>query len=253
MLLKDRTAVIYGGGGSVGGAVARAYAKEGAHVFLAGRTPEPLERVASDIDSDGGRVETAVVDALDEQAVDAHADDVVARTGSIDISFNLISHNVVQGTPLAEMALADFEQPVVTALRTNFLTTRAAARQMIRQRSGVLLFFGGYGDPLLGSSLGGLQVGLQALDTLRRQLAGELGGYGIRALTLQTAGILEAIPPGVDAAWRKTVVEETEARTMLKRAASLADVANVAVFAASDHARSLTGTALNITCGAQAD
>ncbi|MFJ4921139.1 SDR family NAD(P)-dependent oxidoreductase [Streptomyces sp. NPDC088725] len=253
MLLTNKTAVIYGGGGAIGGAVARAFAAEGAHVFLAGRTPAKLEKVASDIESAGGRAETAVVDALDERAVDAHADDVASRTGSIDVSFNLITHGDVQGTALAEMALADFEQPVVNALRTNFLTTRAAARHMIARRSGVLLFFGGYGDPMPGYHLGGLQVAFQALDTLRRQLAGELGPYGIRALTLQTAGVPDTIPDGVDAEWRDRIVKATEGRTMLKRAASLEDVGRVAVFAASEHARSMTGTALNITAGAQAD
>lgn len=111
MLLGNKTAVIYGGSGAIGGAVARTFAREGARVFLAARTPGPLETVASGIRAEGGAVETAVLDALDERAVDAHADDVAERAGGIDISFNLISHNDVQGTPLAEMALADFERP----------------------------------------------------------------------------------------------------------------------------------------------
>ncbi len=137
MLLEEKTAVIYGGGGSIGGAVARAFAREGAGVFLAGRTLERLEAVANEIRSAGGVAETAQVDALDERAVDEHADVVVARAGRIDVSFNLISHGDVQGTPLVEMALEDFERPVVTALRAMFLTSRAAARHMIRQGSGV--------------------------------------------------------------------------------------------------------------------
>ena len=136
MLLEGKTAVIYGGGGAIGGAVARAFAREGAGVFLAGRTLARLEAVADEIRTAGGVAETAQVDALDERAVDEHADAVVARAGRIDISFNLISHGDVQGTPLVEMALEDFERPVVTALRTMFLTSRAAARHMIRQGSG---------------------------------------------------------------------------------------------------------------------
>ncbi|MFJ9029021.1 SDR family NAD(P)-dependent oxidoreductase [Streptomyces sp. NPDC102274] len=251
MLLKNKTAVIYGGSGAIGGAVARIFAREGAQVFLAARTPGPLEAVASDIRAEGGTVETAVLDALDERAVDAHADDVAERAGSIDISFNLISHNDVQGTPLAEMALADFERPVVTALRTNFLTARAAARHMKPRRSGVILVFGGYGDPAPEFSLGGLQVAFQALESLRRQLACELGPFGIRALTLQTAGIAETLPADFDG--RDAIVHDIERRTMLKRAATLEDVGNVAAFAASDRARSMTATALNITCGTQVD
>jgi NAD(P)-dependent dehydrogenase (short-subunit alcohol dehydrogenase family) len=247
MLLEDKTAVIYGGGGAIGGAVARAFAREGATVFLAGRTRERLEEVAKDIRSAGRVAETAQVDALDEGAVDEHADAVAAKAGGIDISFNLISHGDVQGTPLVEMDLADFERPVHTALRTTFLTSRAAARHMIRQGSGVILMFGGYGDPV--PNLGGLQVAFQALEAFRRNLACELGPHGIRVVTLQTGGIPDSIPEDVE--WRQEITEAIERKTMLKRAATLEDVGNVAAFAASDLARTMTATALNITGGAQ--
>jgi len=251
MLLEGKTAVIYGGGGSIGGAVARAFAREGAGVFLAGRTLERLEAVANEIRKAGGMAETAQVDALDERAVDEHADAVVARAGRIDVSFNLISHGDVQGIPLVEMALEDFERPVVTALRTMFLTSRAAARHMIRQGSGVILVFGGYGDPMPGYNLGGLQVAFQAMEALRRSLACELGPHGIRVVTLQTAGIVDSLPEDFEG--RQAILEATERRTMLKRAATLEDVGNVAAFAASDLARTMTATALNITCGTQVD
>lgn len=251
MLLEGKTAVIYGGGGSIGGAVGRAFAREGARVFLAGRTPARLEEVAKEIRSAGGLAETAQVDALDERAIDEHADAVAARAGGIDISFNLISHGDVQGTPLAEMALEDFERPVITALRTMFLTSRAGARHMIRQGSGVIMAFGGYGDPMPGYNLGGLQVAFQAMEALRRNLASELGPHGIRVVTLQTSGVPESIPEGFDG--REAITEAIEQRTMLNRAATLADVGNVAAFAASDWARTITATKLNITAGAQVD
>lgn len=251
MLLENKNAVIYGGGGSIGGAVARAFAREGAKVFLAGRTLATLDEVAEEIRSAGGVTETAQVDALDETAVDEHADAVVASAGSIDISFNLISQGDVQEAPLAEMSLEDFERPVRTTVRTMFLTSRAAARHMIRQGSGVILAFGGYGDPLPGYHLGGLQVSFGAIEALRRNLACELGPHGIRVVTLQTGGVPETIPESFN--WREAITEETEGRTILKRAATLDDVGNVAAFAASDHARTMTATALNITCGAIVD
>jgi NAD(P)-dependent dehydrogenase (short-subunit alcohol dehydrogenase family) len=194
VLLEDKNAVIYGAGGSIGGAAARAFAREGAKVHLAGRTLESLEEVAGQIRSAGGVAETAQVDAIDEQAVDQHADGVVASAGGIDISFNLISVGDVQGTPLAEMSLEDFEQPLMTAVRTQFLTSRAAARHMISQGSGVILFFGGYGNPAPDYYIGGFQVALNAIESLRRQLASELGAHGIRAVTLQTGGVPETIP-----------------------------------------------------------
>jgi len=251
MLLENKNAVVYGAGGAIGGAVARAYAREGARVFLAGRTLVTLEEVAEDIRSAGGEAETAQVDALDETAVDEHADAVAARAGGIDISFNLISLRDVQGTPLAEMPLEDFEQPIMTAVRTQFLTSRAAARHMITQGSGVILFFGGYGDPLPDYYLGGFQLALSTIESLRRQLASELGPHGIRVVTLQTGGVPESIPESFDG--KEAIIESLVEPTMLKRAATLDDVGKVAAFAASDHARTMTATALNISCGSIVD
>jgi 3-oxoacyl-[acyl-carrier protein] reductase len=243
--LEGRNAVIYGGSGTVGSAVAEAFAREGARVHLTGRNADTLEAVAARID---GATETAVVDALDQQAVDAHADAVAKRFGSLDISFNLISHGDVQGTPLAEMSLEDFEQPVITAVRTMFITTRAAARHMIRQRSGVILVFGGYGDPPRGYNLGGLQVAFQAQEALRRNLAAELGPYGVRTLTIQTSGIVDSLPEGME-----RIAEGIAETTLLGRGGTLADVANAAVFAASDRAASMTATKLNISGGTFVD
>ena len=251
MLLENKNAVIYGAGGSIGGAVARTFAREGAKIFLTGCTLESLEEVAQEIRSTGGGAEAAQVDALDEQAVDQHADAVAASAGGIDISFNLISVRDVQGTPLAEMPLEDFEGPIMTAVRTQFLTSRAAARHMISQGSGVILFFGGYGDPVPDYYLGGFQVALNAMESLRRQLASELGAHGIRAVTLQTGGVPEAIPESFDG--REDITEMIVGQTMLKRAATLDDVGNAAAFAASDLARTMTATALNISCGAIVD
>ena len=73
MLLENKNAVIYGAGGAIGGAVARAFASEGAKVHLAGRTLESLEDVAEEFCSTGGVAETAQVDAIDETAVNQHA------------------------------------------------------------------------------------------------------------------------------------------------------------------------------------
>ena len=254
MLLENNNAVIYGAGGSIGGAVARAFAREGAGVFLAGRTEAKLKSVADDIRAAGGRAEAAVVDALDEEAVDRHADAVVAEAGSLDISFNLISHPYTHGIPLAEMAVDDFIAPVETAARTTFITARAAARQMIPRRSGVILAFGGPGDrsaPLRDFYLGGTQVAFDAIETIRRQLSVELGPHGIRVVTLESGGVPESLPEGFEG--REAIVELIEGQTLLGRGATLEDVGNAAVFAASDWARSMTAATINVSCGALID
>jgi 3-oxoacyl-[acyl-carrier protein] reductase len=251
VLLEGKNAVIYGGAGSIGRAVARRFAAEGAIVHLAGRTLEPVEKVAKELRAADGAAEAAEVDALDEQSVEDHAAAVLAGAGSIDVSLNVISLGEVFGSPLAEARLEDFERPITRAVRSAFLTATAAARQMIRQGSGVILTFGGYGKPISDFYLGGFQVGLSAVDALRRQLAAELGPYGIRVLTLQSTGVPETIPE--DFGGRDATTEEIVGRTMLNRAATLEDVGRVAAFAASDHARAMTATALNITCGDEVD
>ena len=251
MLLENKNAVVYGGGGAIGSAVARAFAREGARVFLAGRTPTRLDEVAAGIRAAGGTAETARVDALDERAVDEHADRVAQEAGSIDVSFNLISHGDVHGTPMVEMPLEDFERPILSAVRSTFLTSKAAARHMMGQGRGVILAFGGSGDPMRDYFIGGTQVAFEAVESMRRQLSAELGRHGIRVVTLRTGGVPESIPGGLDG--REAIVEGIGKETMLGRAATLEDVGNAAAFVASDMARTMTAATVNVSCGALVD
>jgi 3-oxoacyl-[acyl-carrier protein] reductase len=250
MLLEGRNAVIYGGGGSIGRAPSRAFAREGATVHLVGRSQRPLADAAEEIREAGREVETAQFDACDVGAVDDHANSVATTSGSLDVSVNVISLGETFGTPLVDAPPDEFERPILNAVRSAFVTARAAARHMIKQRSGMILMFGGYGDPLPDFYLGGFQVALSAVDALRRQLAAELGRHGIRVLTVQSNGVPETIR---DADARQAMAESVISGTLIRRAASLEDVGNVAVFAASDHARAMTATKLNITCGAEVD
>jgi 3-oxoacyl-[acyl-carrier protein] reductase len=140
MLLKDKNAVIYGAGGRIGSAVTRAFAREGAKVFLAGRTQSKLETLAEEISIAGGAAEAAQVDALDPQAIEEHLDAIVKKAGSIDISFNAIwIRGDLQGTPLIQMPWENFTTPVLTGVKTHFLTATAAARYMVQKKSGVIL------------------------------------------------------------------------------------------------------------------
>jgi 3-oxoacyl-[acyl-carrier protein] reductase len=249
MLLKDKVTVVYGAGGSIGGAAARAFAREGAQVFLAGRTRAPLEALAEEIRGAGGTAEPAVVDALDEAAVDTFADEVAARAGRIDVSFNAIGCGDVQ-QPLMEISVGDFLQPITVAMRSQFLTTRAAARHMSVRGSGVILAFGG-GGPQTLPGLGGFKIALDALEGLRRQWAIELGPHGIRVVTLKSGGVAESLPDGFPGA--AEITDGLVAKTQLGRCATLADVGDVAAFVASDRARTLTATDVNISCGALVD
>lgn len=248
-MLRGKTALIYGAGGPVGAAAAKTFAAEGATIYLAGRTQARLDKVARDIGEAGGTAHTAVVDALDETQVDEFVDGVAKKAKRIDITFNLISYGDIQ-QPLMEIAAEDFAQPIINAVRTHFLTTRAAARHMIRQRSGVVLMFGGSGPQTL-RGLGGFKVALDAMEGLRRQWALELGKHGIRVVTLVTGGIVETIPWQMES--REEIVRDITAAAHLNRTATLEDVGNVAAWIASDKAGAITDATVNISSGAIVD
>ena len=257
MLLENKNnAIVYGGGGAIGGTVARTFARERASVFLAGRTREPLEAVAKDIEAAGGSAEVAVLDALDERAVDEHAEAVASRAGGIAISFNLITRGDVQGISLVEMKTEDLLRAVVNGLRSNVITARAA-RHMIEQGSGVILALdsgSAHGSPMMGST-GPADA---ATDTLIRNLAAEVGPHGIRVLGIWTAGLPETFTreklAAVDSKFRDEVtfqglIENLDQMRMTRRSPRLAEVAEVAAFLASERAGAITGTFVNVTAG----
>jgi NAD(P)-dependent dehydrogenase (short-subunit alcohol dehydrogenase family) len=261
MLLQNKVAVIYGAGGSVGGTTARAFAREGARVFLVGRTLEPLKVVADDIVAGGGVADVAQVDALDKEAVEEHMKQVVERAGRVDISFNVIGLGHAQGTPLLEMTPEFLASPIDIAMRAQFLTATAAGRHMSKQGSGVILAFTAQAGRKPYPKAGGFSVACAAIEGLCRQLAQELGPKGIRVICLRSSGSPDT--PGVRAAMQLHAenagvsLEEWQAHiaeaTLLKRMPLLAEVANAAVLMASDHASAMTGAIANLTCGELVD
>ena len=258
MLLENKNAIIYGAGGSIGGGVARTFAREGAAVFLAGRTRGTLEKVVSDIEAAGGSAEVAVLDALDEQAVEEHARDVVSRAGGIDVSINLIARGDVQGIPLVEMTLEDFVRPVITGITSNFITARAAARHMVERGSGVILALDSGSasrSPMLGAT-GPVDA---ATDTFIRNLAAEIGSQGVRVLGIWAAGIPDTLSPeklwttdhnlDLDEESFQGLLDSLDEMRMLPRSPGLNQVADVAAFLASDRAGGITGAFVNVTGG----
>ena len=190
MLLETKTAIVYGAGGAIGSAVARAYAREGATVHLAGRTRSTLEEVAQRIRHDGGVAHVAQVDVLDRAAVARHADGVAAG-GGIDICFNATSNDDVQGTPLLAMPFEEFLRPVTKAVTAHFNVAVAVGRHMTRRGRGVILVMAGGREAI--PRLGGSHVAWAALAGLCRQLAAEFGPYGVRVSWLLSPG-----SPGYD-------------------------------------------------------
>ena len=185
MLLEHKTAIVYGAAGPVGAAVARAFARQGARVILVGRAQQTLAKVAQQVRDAGGTAQTAVVDVTSTAAMRAHADEVAAASGSIDIAFSATSSDDLQGIPLLDMDFADFARPVSKVITTHFTTATATARRM-RARGCVILAMGGGREaiPLLGGS----HVAWSALAGLCRQLAAELAPSGIRVAWMLSRG-----------------------------------------------------------------
>lgn len=260
MLLEKKNAVIYGAGGAVGGAVARAFAREGAMVFLTGRNLAKVETVARDIAAARGKVETAQVDALDESAVEEHISGIVKKAGKIDISFNAITpvpQPGTQGIPIAELSVESFTAPITAYLRSHFLTARAAARRMVEKRSGVILMHTPEPARLGAPLIGGMGPAWAAMEAFNRNLSAEFGAQGIRAVCMRSTGLPEThtieIVFGLHAKAMGISREQfqgfIESMTHRKRSSTLAEVANTAVFLASDLANGMTGTVANLTGG----
>ena len=261
MLLKDKVAVVYGGSGDIGGAVARAFAREGARVFLAARNLAKLEAVARDISAAGGFAGTAVADALDEKSVEDHMAAIIRDAGRIDICFNAIDWGDAQGESYLTLSRERLLMPIVNAATTNFLTMRAAARRMAEQGSGVILTMTANASKGAYAGTGGFGPACAATEALARVLAAEVGPKGVRVVSIRssgspdTRGLQEVLKIAGKAAGKtpKQVEEEWSSGNLLRRMPLKAEVANAAVLAASDHASAITGTIFNVYAGAQVE
>ena len=263
MMLKDKVAVIYGAGGGIGGAVARAFAREGARLFLTGRDLASVEIVAKDIESAGGSAEPAQVDALDEQAVDTHLQHVMDDSGRVDISFNAIGipNAEIVGVPLAELDAEQFSLAISTYVTSYFLTARLAARRMVPNESGVIMTVTALHSRTGISLVGGYGPAQAAKEALTRDLSAELAPQGIRVVGLRPQGmpetrtIKDAFEPRAKASgmtweqWQASLASRTHPRRLM----TLEEMANVAAFMASDQASGMTGTIVNLTMGSLDD
>ena len=261
MLLEDKTAIVYGASGAVGGAVARAFAREGARVFLAARGAAGLEAVASDIRADGGRAEVASVDATDKDAVEAHLAGVIDRAGPVKLMFNGSGWVDTQGQLLTEMEFPRFIGTIDVALRNWFVTGTAMARHMAANGGGAIVGITANAGREAYSHVGGFGIACAAVEHFLRQLAVENGPAGVRVTWVRSPGSPDA--PGVRNAWQLRADEWgmsfDEVATLfgkdtpLRKVTALAQVADAAVLLASDLAAGMTATMANATGGAQVD
>jgi NAD(P)-dependent dehydrogenase (short-subunit alcohol dehydrogenase family) len=261
-LLQDKAAVIYGAGGAIGGAVAGAFAREGARLFLTGRDVAKVDAVAQEIVAAGGVAETARLDALDEHAVAEHLNTVVDRAGRVDISFNAVGPGPAPDRiPLTELAADAYARPIAFYTSSNFITATAAARHMSTQGSGVIVILTAVPGRMPANLIGGSAPAWAAVEAFSRSLALEVGPAGIRVVCLRSHAIPEtplieenfatAGPAaGVTPAQFQAILEQG---TLLKRLPTLGEVADTAAFIASDRAGAMTATVVNLSAGSITD
>jgi NAD(P)-dependent dehydrogenase (short-subunit alcohol dehydrogenase family) len=258
--LEDKNVIVYGAAGAVGSAIAAAFARAGATVFLAGRTLAKVQAVATEI---GGAAEAAEVDALDELAIERHLQSVIDKVGRVDISFNAVGirNTTLQGVALSNLDVEQFLLPIATYTKSYFLTSRLAARQMIPQKSGVIMTVTSTPSRIGIPLMGGVGAAMSAVESLTRGLSAELAPHGIRVVGLRPHGMPESGTIkevfGLHAKAWEISWEQFQGliagRTHAQRLSSLTEMANMAVFAASDQASGLTGTILNLSLGSLDD
>jgi len=263
-MLQDKRAVVFGAGGSVGAAVAKEFAAEGAEVFLAGRTRSNVEEVTSQIAAAGGRAHAGVIDALDDAAVDRYIDDIVKQAGRVDIVFNAVgpqAHEYANGTNAVNLTTEQFMLPVNTVLKSQFITARAAARHMVKQGSGVIVLLTGApaGAHIEGTT--GIGAAFGAVESLTWTLALDVSPAGVRVVCVRSSAMTDSrtIQQSMEAMVGRMNVTKEQALgrlanlTMLGITSSVSDTAKAAAFVASDRARMMTSNVINSTGGAVED
>ena len=263
-ILENKCALVFGAGGSIGATVAREFAAEGARVFLVGRTESGLEPVAEQIKATGGTAQTAALDVLDDAAVNRYLDSIVKQTGKIDIVVDAsgpLAKDYGNGKIAVDLPVEEFMVPLATIVKARFITARAAARHMIAQKSGVIIFV--TGSPARGHVPGATAIGAAfgAIENLTENLAFEVSPFGVRVVCLRTLANIDSrsIQDTMEVLAGKLNITKDQAMAQiamsnfLKVPATVQDTANAAVLIASDRARMMTATVVNATAGAALD
>ena len=263
-MLEGKRAVVFGAGGSIGAAVAKEFAKEGAEVFLAGRTKSSLEEIVKQIAAAGGKAQAEVIDTHDDAAVNRYVDEIVKQSGKLDIVLDAagpLAKDYGNGKNAIELPVEEFMVPLSTMVRSRFITARAAARHMVGQHSGVIIFV--TGSPARAHVPGATAIGAAfgAIENLTANLAFEVSPLGVRVVCLRTLANIDSrsIQDTMEFVAGRLNVTKDQAMAQiaqsnfLKVPATVQDTANAAVLIASDRARMLTGTVVNATAGAALD
>lgn len=262
MLLQNKVAVIFGGSGAIGSAVARTMAREGAHVYLGARHQEKLARIADEIRAAGGSVDTFLTDVLDEHAMMTQTAELAQRTAGFDIVVNATGFMHDQGKTVTELTLSEFMQGITPFLTAQFTIAKAVTPYMGGDRAGTILSVVAPAGAMAVAGHSGHIVGCAGSEAFVKALASELALHNIRVICIRSHAVVDGVQAGsytgeifaAKAQEMGLTIEEwlggAAQSTMLKRLPTLAQLADMMAFLASDHASAMTATVINMTAGA---
>lgn len=259
--IKDKIAIVTGGGSGIGQAIALRLAAEGAKVVVADLNSEAAQKVINVIKAEGGDGMAVACDATQPRDVDEMVQKTLAAYGAIDILIN----NVGGGPGIAlvvQSLIEHWDKTIEMNLRSTYLSCRAVAKVMSARKQGRIVnissIAGKLGEPLLGSYCAA-KFGVIGLTQV---LAKELARYDITVnavcpgyvYTLGWEKLAQALKDTQPALADKSLQEVFEARvksvTPLRRPQAPEDIASLVAYLASEEARNITGQTINVDGGA---
>ena len=245
--LAGKSAIITGASSGIGRAAALRFAAEGARLVVGGRRADALAQLVEEIERAGGEAVACTGDVRDEAYADALVDAALARFGRLDIAFNNAGSTGVMG-PTADMALADWRDTLDTNLTSMFLGARRQMAVMLEAGRGSIIFTSTFVGHTVGMpGMAAYAAAKAGVIGLSQVLAAEGGPHGVRVNAL--------LPGGTDTPGARDFTEAPESRAFvegmhaLKRIAAPAEIAEAALFLASDASSFVTGSALRVDGG----
>ncbi|GAC1654167.1 MAG: SDR family oxidoreductase [Candidatus Dormibacteraceae bacterium] len=247
--MRDRVALITGAGSEpgLGNAIARAFAGAGARVALADLDLAGARRNAAAI---GGTAMAVAIDVGDEDSVAAAVAEVTAGLGPVDILVN--NAGITQRTPIWELAVEDFDRMLAINLRGGFLCLRAVVPGMMDRRYGRLIWISSVAGKIGGGIVGTAHYAASKAGVigLCQAAARELGPFGITSNAIAPGYIRTGIASkSVGAAEEQRIDDSITATAPVRRSGVPADIANAALFLASEAAGYVTGEVMDVNGG----
>ena len=255
MRLQDKVAIVTGAASGIGKGIALLYAREGAKVAIADLNQKAADATAREIDSTGKRAIGVVMDVTDERQVDAGTAKVIETFGALDI---LVSNAGIQiVAPIVEFELAKWKQLLAIHLDGAFLTTRAALRQMYKQKSGSVIYMGSVHSKEASVLKAPYVTAKHGLIGLAKVVAKEGAAHGVRANVICPGFVRSPlVDKQIPEQAKELGISEQEVikNVMLKETVdgeftTVADVAETALFFAGFESNALTGQSLVVSHG----